>query len=61
MFTVEKTFNKQNDILYAQSSKEARELVPGIERTLHLGIRPKLHNSGLKILYLNLILVTIDS
>lgn len=32
IFTVEETFNKQNDRVYAQSSKEARELVPRIER-----------------------------
>ena len=31
-FTVEETFNKQNDRVYAQSFKEIRELVPRIER-----------------------------
>ena len=30
-FTVEETFNKQNDRVYARSSKEARKLVPRIE------------------------------
>ena len=32
MFTVEETVNKQNCRVYARSSKEARELVPRIER-----------------------------
>ena len=31
IFTVEETFNKQNDRVHTQSSKEAHELVPGIE------------------------------
>ena len=30
-FTVEETFNKQNNKVYAQSSKEARKLVPWID------------------------------
>ena len=30
--TVEEIFNKQNDKAYARASKEARELVPRIER-----------------------------
>lgn len=32
IFTVEESFNKQNDRVYARSSKEASELVPRIER-----------------------------
>ena len=31
-FFVAETFNKQNDRVYARSSKEAHELVPGIKR-----------------------------
>ena len=31
MFTVEGTFNKQNDRVYARSSREARKLVPRID------------------------------
>jgi hypothetical protein len=31
-FTVEETFNKQNDRVYLRSFKEASELVPGNER-----------------------------
>ena len=34
-FTVEETFNKQNDKVYAWSSKEARKLVPRIEQGLY--------------------------
>jgi hypothetical protein len=30
-FTVEESFNKQNNRVYARSFKEARELVPRIE------------------------------
>ena len=37
MFTIEETFNKQNDRVYAWSSKEARELVPRIERASVIG------------------------
>ena len=32
IFTAEETFSKQNDRVYAQSSKEARKLVPRIEQ-----------------------------
>ena len=31
-FTVGETFNKQNDRVYAYSSKEAHKLLPGIKR-----------------------------
>ena len=36
MFTEEKTFNKENDTVYEQSPKEARKLVPMIERGHYL-------------------------
>ena len=32
IFTVKETFNKQNDRIYAQLSKEARKLMPKIKR-----------------------------
>ena len=36
--TAKETFNKKNDRVYARSSKEARELVPKIERGHYPGL-----------------------
>jgi hypothetical protein len=36
IFTVEETYNKQNDRVYAQSSKEPRQLVPRIKQGHYL-------------------------
>lgn len=35
IFTVEESFNKQNDRVYARSSREASELIPRVERGHH--------------------------